>query len=339
MLILQIRKSVSAEVNYGIRFTETAELDTFLKQLCSEVHNRLIEIDAKGRTITLKYMVRAADAPVETAKFMGHGFCDIVTKSTTLTASTNELAVIMQTIFSIKNTLNVPANELRGIGIQISKLDTPSTAINETKTNTLKNMFQKLIEKNQLNAAHCSTNVQTNYLVTKMTSLRKTKSFEMPNGNRRIGELFAVMSSKTKVENYLNDLDLNVLAELPDDIREEVLRDQNLLLKNTNNEFGKTKTNRKPAARKIETDFQSIDDMPESSTVSAINYLGMLDAKTISTDNILDQQNWRTLLTGWLESTPEPIECDTDIIAGYFREFLAQHHLNKVHLCLRFLHR
>lgn len=50
----QVRKSVSAEVNYGIRFTENGECETFLKQLCVEVHTRLMDIKRKGKCITLK---------------------------------------------------------------------------------------------------------------------------------------------------------------------------------------------------------------------------------------------------------------------------------------------
>lgn len=53
----QIRKSVSAEVNYGIRFTEIAEVEVFLRQLCNEVHNRLVDIKRMGKSITLKLMV------------------------------------------------------------------------------------------------------------------------------------------------------------------------------------------------------------------------------------------------------------------------------------------
>lgn len=51
------RKSVSAEVNYGIRFTNNIEAETFLKQLAGEVHSRLLEVKMKGKCITLKLMV------------------------------------------------------------------------------------------------------------------------------------------------------------------------------------------------------------------------------------------------------------------------------------------
>lgn len=339
----QIRKSVSAEVNYGIRFTETAELDAFLKQLCAEVHNRLTEIGAKGRTITLKYMVRAADAPVETAKFMGHGFCDNLTKSMTLPSSTNELTVITRTIFSIKNALNVPASELRGIGIQLSKLDTISAANKDAKSNTLKNMFQKVIEKNRSNAANDQSRCnqlsrEDTRIEQKTSSLRKTKSFDLPTTSRRIGDMLAVMTSKPKIENCLEGLDLDVLAQLPDEIREEVLRDQDLLLKNVSNDIGRAKPHRKPTARKIENDFQMNPGI-EQKPIAHQNVNAPPAKAVVSTENILDQQNWRVIMTEWLESTVEPIECDTEAIAGYFREFMAVRRLNEVLLCLRFLHR
>lgn len=284
-------------------------------------------------------MVRAADAPVETAKFMGHGFCDNVTKSTTLPSSTNELAVITQTVFSIKNALNVPADELRGIGIQISKLDTTSKANKDAKSNTLRNMFQKVVEKNRSNATDLATNNRASRedirIENRISSLRKTKSFELPTTSRRIGDLFAVMPSKPKLENCFENLDLDVLAQLPAEIREEVLRDKNLLLKNTNNDIGTPKLHRKPTARKIEDDFHLKTDAEQKFVASTSASMQL----SISAGNILDQPNWRIIMTEWLESTSEPIECDTEIITGYFREFMAVRRLNEVHLCLKFLHR
>jgi DNA repair protein REV1 len=52
------RKSVSAEVNYGIRFTSQEEAAAFLKQLAGEVSSRLKKVKLKGRCITLKLMVK-----------------------------------------------------------------------------------------------------------------------------------------------------------------------------------------------------------------------------------------------------------------------------------------
>lgn len=243
-------------MNYGIRFKEDHELNTFLNQLCTEVHSRLMEISAKGKTITLKYMVRAADAPVETAKFMGHGFCDHVTKSVTLANYTSDLSIISKTVFGIKNVLNAPPHELRGIGIQISKLNTSQN--NVAQKNTLKNMFEKVQSKqNQRNSkAEAPPNDNNS---GRKSNFRKVKSFNgTPSDKPRL------TSSNKKLHKIYEELDLSVLAELPHEIRDEILRDKDRLLnaeiKNPNDHHV-TKSKR-TFARKLEDDFQEVDLKP-----------------------------------------------------------------------------
>lgn len=51
-----IRKSVSAEVNYGIRFENNGQCIEFLKQLSAEVHSRMVQFKVLGKCITLKLM-------------------------------------------------------------------------------------------------------------------------------------------------------------------------------------------------------------------------------------------------------------------------------------------
>ncbi|EDV96067.1 GH15415 [Drosophila grimshawi] len=140
----QQRKSISAEVNYGIRFSKYEELEKFLKQLSGEVHSRLIEIKRKAKSITLKLMVRAAEAPVETSKFMGHGICDNQTKSLLLKQSTDDLEFITQNVLKLMKESGFPPNELRGIGIHLSKLD---DVVESKKENLIMNMFSKISEK------------------------------------------------------------------------------------------------------------------------------------------------------------------------------------------------
>ena len=45
---------------------------------------------------SLQFQVRAKDAPVETAKFLGHGVCDHVTRSSTLSLGTEDKDVILR---------------------------------------------------------------------------------------------------------------------------------------------------------------------------------------------------------------------------------------------------
>lgn len=89
-----VRKSVSAEVNYGIRFENTEAAHEFLKKLSLEISDRLKKINSKGKCITLKVMIRAKEAPNEPLKFMGHGICDAYNKSKNLIAPTDDSVII-----------------------------------------------------------------------------------------------------------------------------------------------------------------------------------------------------------------------------------------------------
>ena len=97
----QVRKTVSAEVNYGIRFSSWAEAETFLGQLAAEVSSRLRALARKGRGVTLKLMMRAAGAPQQTSKFLGHGVCDSLSKSTVLRTATSCPQVILREVSSL----------------------------------------------------------------------------------------------------------------------------------------------------------------------------------------------------------------------------------------------
>ncbi|XP_059172057.1 DNA repair protein REV1-like [Physella acuta] len=117
------RKSVSADVNYGIRFTKESEVLKFLEELSEEVKRRLDAIHVKGRSIVLKLMVRRPDAPQETAKFMGHGICNTFNKSSCLPVATNDAQQIVREVISLYRAHRVNPADVRGIGIQITKLE------------------------------------------------------------------------------------------------------------------------------------------------------------------------------------------------------------------------
>ncbi|XP_039309351.1 DNA repair protein REV1 isoform X2 [Solenopsis invicta] len=141
-----IRKSVSAEVNYGIRFQNNGDAVDFLSELSVEVCNRLTLARAKGRCITLKLMVRAEEAPKEAAKFMGHGLCNYITKSKNLIAAVNDINIIKKEVINIWNQLHLIPEDMRGIGIQISRLEMYKTK--QAKSNLI-NFFNKTKKSQQ----------------------------------------------------------------------------------------------------------------------------------------------------------------------------------------------
>jgi len=118
----QVRKTVGAEVNYGIRFTGWEDARQFLLQLAGEVSERLERLGTRGRCITLKLMLRAQNAPEETAKFLGHGVCDNSSKSVQLGSPTADKDRIFKEVHTLLKQTEAAPSDIRGIGISVSKL-------------------------------------------------------------------------------------------------------------------------------------------------------------------------------------------------------------------------
>ncbi|XP_074847721.1 DNA repair protein REV1 isoform X4 [Carettochelys insculpta] len=116
------RKSVSAEINYGIRFSQPKEAEAFLLSLSEEIQHRLEAAGMKGKRLTLKIMVRKAGAPVEPAKFGGHGICDNIARTVTLDHATDSAKVIGKETLNMFHTMKLNISDMRGVGIQVHQL-------------------------------------------------------------------------------------------------------------------------------------------------------------------------------------------------------------------------
>ncbi|KAK4105466.1 DNA repair protein [Parathielavia hyrcaniae] len=118
-----IRKSVSADVNWGIRFVNQEEAEEFVGNLCKELERRLLNEGVKGKNLTMKTMRRALDAPLDPAKHLGHGKCDTFTKSIAFGVATNDGEVIGKEAVAILRSYKFSPGDLRGLGVQMTKLE------------------------------------------------------------------------------------------------------------------------------------------------------------------------------------------------------------------------
>ena len=118
------RKSVGAQVTWGVRFEEAAEAVAFVEKLCGEVGERMRRLKVKGRTLTLKILRAVANAPANYMKgSIGHGVCDSLTRSSTVSESVDDGVALAIEAVRLLADLNVPADQIRGVGVQVSKLD------------------------------------------------------------------------------------------------------------------------------------------------------------------------------------------------------------------------
>ncbi|XP_076016657.1 DNA repair protein REV1 [Genypterus blacodes] len=126
------RKSVSAEMNYNIRFTGVDEAESFLTNLSMEVQKRLQEAGLQGRRVTLKVMVRKVGAPVESAKYGGHGICDNLARTVMLAQSTDSGQLIASAVIKLFHAMKLQVQDLRGLGIQVQLLEGNHSANQES---------------------------------------------------------------------------------------------------------------------------------------------------------------------------------------------------------------
>lgn len=195
--VAQERKSVSAEVNYGIRFKSQEDCSKFLEQLSGEVAQRLEKLGVRGRTVTLKLMIRSAEAPEVTSKFMGHGICDSVSKTSTLSTGTNDKKIIFREVSMLCRQLTDKFEDLRGIGVQIGKLDGNTTGVNPSRPGQAKTGTKSILN-----------------FVQKVDVLKPIAP--------RTPSPVALSSSTNDPYTSFSQIDMDVYESLPEDIKQEL---------------------------------------------------------------------------------------------------------------------
>ncbi|MDI1489805.1 MAG: deoxycytidyl transferase [Ramalina farinacea] len=220
-----IRKSVSAEVNWGIRFATHEQVDEFILSLAQELQKRLLNEGVKGRQLTMKIMRRASDAPLDPPKHLGHGKCDTYNKSLALGVATNEASVIGREALSILKGFGFSPGELRGLGIQMQKLE--PLVVNSSKpydsSQKRLDFIVKKPKKDQIGHFDRDDNdeIETPQKRKEPSSMHPAAAFSgvgSPTDHLRT-------SLNTSGTQFVlpSQADAEVLKELPDDIRRAIL--------------------------------------------------------------------------------------------------------------------
>ncbi|XP_003427447.1 DNA repair protein REV1 [Nasonia vitripennis] len=198
-----VRKSVSAEVNYGIRFENAEAAHEFLKKLSMKISDRLKKINSKGKCITLKVMFRAKEAPNEPLKFMGHGLCDAYNKSKNLIAPTDDSVIITREAIALWNQFSESPQDARGIGIQITKLES-------LKSKTAGSTILKFIDRMKAPVKKLS---ETDCLTSSDTREQQNNHKEMSVPNTNTNNEISVHNNKLDTNNE-NEITLSLENQL-----------------------------------------------------------------------------------------------------------------------------
>lgn len=112
-----------SQCNYGVRFNGPYGVDWMIAGLAKEVQRRMDGVGVKGSKLTLKVKQRKKGAK-SPPKFLGHGSCHNLSRSTDIPGSlpTRQWSVFSRVGFELFEQLAVPADQVRGMGLVVSKL-------------------------------------------------------------------------------------------------------------------------------------------------------------------------------------------------------------------------
>ncbi|XP_065183744.1 DNA repair protein REV1-like isoform X2 [Sycon ciliatum] len=150
------RKSISAEINYGMRFKQKSDVEKFVMELSNELEQRMASCQMKGQHLCLKMKVRKPTAPKESRKHMGHGLCDNLTKSMSLPSAVSDSAAIRRFVWTLIEQLKVDYCDIRGMGIQMQKL-VSTEKVAKSATAPIRAFFSSTTSKTLQTAASASS--------------------------------------------------------------------------------------------------------------------------------------------------------------------------------------
>ncbi|XP_039158194.1 DNA repair protein REV1 [Eucalyptus grandis] len=151
---IQESKSIGAEVNWGVRFKDAKDSKLFLVNLCKEVHLRLQGCGVHGRKFTLKIKKRRKDAG-EPAKYMGCGDCENLSHTITVPVATDDVDVIQRITMQLFGSFNIDVKEIRGVGLQVSRLE----SVEASKQGLERNLLKSWLASTSANQVEqCDTN-------------------------------------------------------------------------------------------------------------------------------------------------------------------------------------
>ena len=122
------RKSISVDLNYGLRFRAQSEPEALIGNLTEELHKRAQEAQVVGGTLTLKLMIRKPDAPTETRKYLGHGSCNNVSRSCHLLQPTADPAELRRLAIRLLKQIQPRPEDIRGVAVQLTRLISSSSS-------------------------------------------------------------------------------------------------------------------------------------------------------------------------------------------------------------------
>jgi nucleotidyltransferase/DNA polymerase involved in DNA repair len=124
-------QSVGAQASYGVRTATEAELIDLLRSLCACVEQRCAGSAAGRLTLTMWRAKPDAD-PSKSKGHLGHGQCDIVSRSTKLSVPVVAAADMLRHVLALWRLVQFAPDRVRGAGVQAQDLTDAHHATSRT---------------------------------------------------------------------------------------------------------------------------------------------------------------------------------------------------------------
>ncbi|XP_059647846.1 DNA repair protein REV1 isoform X2 [Cornus florida] len=225
---IQESKSIGADVNWGVRFKDLKDVQHFLLNLCKEVSLRLQGCGVLGRTFTLKMKKRKNDS--EPIKYLGCGNCENLSRSMTIPLATDDVDVLRKISTQLFGSLCIEVKDIRGMGLQVSKLESADTANQGNERNSIRSW---------LASASASAGTEELPRTTSSTRENTCRDFDKQTIDGNPGQFYSdptgssfrmgtnmsngdVRLNQDSVLPSLCDLDLGVVESLPPELFSEI---------------------------------------------------------------------------------------------------------------------
>uniref|UniRef100_A0A8C1TBW8 DNA repair protein REV1 n=1 Tax=Cyprinus carpio TaxID=7962 RepID=A0A8C1TBW8_CYPCA len=372
------RKSVSAEMNYNIRFTQVEEAESFLTNLSMEVQKRMEGAGLRGRRITLKVMMRKPGAPVEPAKYGGHGICDNFARSVLLAQPTDSGQLIAAEAIKLFYAMKLDVKDMRGVGLQVQQLEGSYADPSGQGPSRGRSIKDLLLAKQPAHsprkdppAQGRSSVIRTE--VTPPSSPPSTSSDPMPGTSK--GGLHHP-HTPNHVRTYLNvsievpspsQVDQSVLEALPVDIRKQVEQSWRHREEQPSQPCTTGIILELPDVSQVDPEvFAALPRELQDELCSAYRNKGNAQAQGITGDvqcpsspstdvpetlskfnprpvptlaGAYEFSDIRTLLREWVTSISEPMEEDILQVVKYCTELVEDKDLEKLYLVIKYMKR
>ncbi len=328
--------SIGVQMSWGVRLTSIPHVHIFFRCLAVELCSRAAKTNVRGTLLTLKLWIKSDGAP-EPKKHMGHGICYQLSKSAAFPWFPREVVVvdILPVIIACfekcaSGIRTLTAEDIRGVGISMSKLHvvrgacgTQHNAACTVQPTQMQAPAVLISSSQQSLTAFGPTPVQnpskSSFFTSELCALKRSR--QQPHDN----VIFSVRAPVAKRQwreppISSSQLDQNVLAALPPDLRRQVQDDAQKVsaLKRQNIEF-----NRRSRFDMLHQGHVRDDQDIAARVLPEPLYIHIFDKASRSGNAALeDVLRMKHSIADWMAVGP-PTPDDVKLVGGIIRSLVA----------------